>query len=701
MSTPTSTPASGTAGADASAEASTAQEFQPDTNHVVFKHFHVPIREGVKGIPRICKHCKLEFVGGAYRCAQHIVTWKGMRRREVRLCNAAPSTARNEIRALYEKKHSSRDFKRQAEEFALEAVSGRAKQARICDTYGDAAACAKTDADDAICLLWAGLRLPEHHADHVLWRNAVRCINNAPKGYVPPRRRYVGGAGLQKTRKRIEQGNSPIVASWKRDGVTLSSDIMTDKNGRPQANVLLINDYGAVFTESVDCKLEQKTGSYIASVLRPIVKKVGPEHVVSLCVDGGSNYASAFKELALEWPHIEFVPCATHVMDLLMEDVGRMDWAKNVVERANEIITYVRSHHFTRGYLRSPQVQGGKGKQVLKPAGTRFGTQFIAVSRLCEVRVSLVQMVLSEDWVEFAKTRKEGAASFKSNIMDDPWWKKAPYFSALLKLPFVVMRATDSTKKGMMGRIYDMMLQLTEDVNAKLEEADEVLTRADKTEITKIVGRRWDGSMACAMHVVGRILNPLNQEEGIFRSDLECTRIFKSYINRHYDGITITRKDGEERRAAHVLQEGLEAFMTLQGSFGLPEAISDRELVKAGKKTMVQWWTWHGTDNPELTALACRVLSQPVSAAACERNWAMWDAVHTARRNRLGSEKCRDLVFVAHNWNIVHNWHKAEEGMGTLPGNIPEPPIPEGYKEDREEEVEEGEDDVMQDEYVE
>ncbi|CAI5998745.1 unnamed protein product [Closterium sp. NIES-65] len=641
MSTPTSTPASGTAGEDTSAEASTAEEFQPDTNHVVFKHF------------------------------RHIVTWKGMRRREVRLCNAAPSTARNEIRALYEKKHSSRDFKRRAEEFALEAVSGRAKQGRISDTYGDAAACAKTDADDAICLMWAGLRLPEHHADHVLWRNAVRCINNAPKGYVPPRRRYVGGAGLQKTRKMIEQGLSPMVASWKRDGVTLSSDIMPDKNGRPQGNVLLINDY------------------------------VGPEHVVSLCVDGGSNYASAFKELALEWSHIEFVPCATHVMDLLMEDVGRMDWAKNVVERANEIITFVLNHHFTRRYLRSPQVQGGKGKQVLKPAGTRFGTQFTAVSRLCEVRVSLVQMVLSKEWEEFAKTRKEGAETFKSKIMDDPWWKKASYFSDLMKLPFVVMRATVSTKKGMMGRIYDTMLQLTQDVNTKVEEGGEVLTRADKAEITKMVGTRWDGSMACAMHVEGRILNPLNQEQGIFRNDLECTRIFKPYLNRHYDGITITRKDGEERRAAHVLQEGLEAFMTLQGSFGLPEAISDRELVKAGKKTMVQWRTWHGTDNPELTALACRVLSQPVSAAACERNWAMWDAVHTARRNRLGSEKCRDLVFVAHNWNIVHNWHKAGEGMGVLVGNIPEPPIPEGYKEDREEEVEEGEDDVMEDEYVE
>ncbi|GJP35006.1 hypothetical protein CLOM_g19476, partial [Closterium sp. NIES-68] len=72
--------------------------------------------------------------------------------------------------------------------------------------------------------------------------------------------------------------------------------------------------------------------------------------------------------------------------------------------------------------------------------------------------------------------------------------------------------------------------------------------------------------------------------------------------------------------------------------------------VKEGRQSVVQWWNWHGTDFPELATLACRVLTQPVSAAACERNWAVWESVHMAKRNRLGSEKLNDLVYVAHNW---------------------------------------------------
>ncbi|CAI7772700.1 unnamed protein product [Closterium sp. NIES-54] len=623
------------------------EEDVPVNTHVIFKHF-LTSTEGTSNGPertlRICRHCKLKFVGGAFRCAQHITRWKGLKRKDVRLCNAPiPSADRGAVRELYEGKHVRREGKKKAEEMAIEACAGGAKKQCIEDFYGEGASCAKESADDAICLMWAALHLPEHLADHPLWRNAVRCIADAGHGYVPPKRRYVGGAGLARCREKIERGLAPITASWKRDGVTISSDMMTDKSGRPQANILLINDSGAMFTESIDCKLETKTGGYIASVLRPIIEKVGPANIVALCMDGGSNYAAACRELMLEYPHIEHVPCATHVMDLLMEDIGEMDWAKDIVAKAGVIITFVRAHHFTKGYMRSPQVKGGKGKQVLKPAGTRFGTQFIAVQRLCEVRSALTQMVLSPQWQAWAKGRKPPVEPFATMIMDAVWWKGAEFFVALLKIPFVVMRKTDSTAKGMMGRMYDLMLQLTEDINAKLEEEEAglVLSSSERTEVTNIVQKRWDHSMAWR---------------------------------------TVTRKEGEELRASHVIQDGLTAFNTLQGSFGLPDAISDRELVKAGKKTAVQWWTWHGTEHPELTTLACRVLSQPVSASACERNWAVWESIHTSKRNRLGSEKCRDLVYVAHNWNIVRNWHKGAEGVTVLPGNIPEASLLEGLR---------------------
>ncbi|CAI5509032.1 unnamed protein product [Closterium sp. Naga37s-1] len=654
----------------------------------------------------MCKFCDFTFEGGTTRCAIHLAKWKGQGGRPVRLCKKVSPAVSEEVRGMYEEKAEKQGVKRGAAaaaiDSALGAVTGSSeKKGKITSFFGDEAACAKEDADNALCFFIAALRLPERIADDPVFRYAVQCIARAGPGYVPPNRHFIGGAGLKKVRQKLEEALAPVAASWKRDGVTVSSDMMTDRCGRPQANVLLVNDSGAVFEQAVDCHMESKTGGYIASLLRPVIDKVGPENVVAICTDGGSNYASAARKIASTWPHIEHVPCATHVLDLMMEDVGKMGWAKGLVEKGGMMINFVRNHHFTRAYMKK-----GGGKQVLKPAGTRFGTQYIALARLCEVRGGLAKMVLSDEWNEWTaadKDRKIVADMFRAAVMDEEWWGLAGFFTSLMAVPFKAMRATDSSAKGMMGKMYVIMLQLTEDMNDKLDEADDYLTWAEKVDITKIVKDRWDNSLACPMHVVGRILNPVNQVEGIFRNDVECTRVFKAYIERHYDNKTFRRgKDGAPRRASLVLQEALLAYINMEGSYGTPGAISAREAVKKGEMSMVQWWSWHSTEYPELAALACRVLTQPVSASPCERGWAQWEGVHTARRNRLGSAKCADLVYIAHNWNVVRNWYKKDGGGTIVPGNIPDAPIPRGYNMDEEEDDllgAEGEDAVLADEY--
>ncbi|CAI7877068.1 unnamed protein product [Closterium sp. NIES-54] len=267
-------------------------------------------------------------------------------------------------------------------------------------------------------------------------------------------------------------------------------------------------------------------------------------------------------------------------------------------------------------------------------------------------------------------------------------------------------RGTDGHAVGMMGRLYDLMLQLTEDVGGLLDADEEQLSDGAKDKIRRILRDRWDGSLACAMHVAGRILNPANQEEDIFGTDLECTKVFKAFISQQAEFLASRRDGGDD--ACDILLElgdGLRAFLDMKGSFGMPEAVAQRKLVKEGKYSMVKWWQWNGTDAPRVAGLAVRVLSQAVSASPCERGWSSWDVVHTARRNRLGSAKCRDLVYVAHNWNVVRNWHtRADVLPHVVPGIGAEPPIPVGYNgledETKGEDEEEGEDDILEDEYA-
>ncbi|CAI7822782.1 unnamed protein product, partial [Closterium sp. NIES-53] len=608
-----------------------------EVKHPTFKHYRTFTKAGVKGKQVECRFCKHTFAHSHSRCASHLAEWPGQGRRVVKLCTAVPKEVADAISNAAIAKTNARDDKARAENIAVESVTGRpAVKRTLTDFYGDDAAEKKAAADESVCLCVVALRIPERTVEHPLFRHMVQSIAAAGINYVPPKRRYVGGAGLQRCRKMIEGALSPVEDSWKRLGFTIASDMMTDVAGWAQANIMLINDFGAVFLESVDCDMQKKTGTYIAGMLKPVVEKVGPNNVVAFCTDGGSNYAKAGRKLLEEWPHIEHVPCATHVLDLMMEDFGKLTWAKTVVERMDKMSTFIRNHHMTRAFLRNPANHGGKGLQALKPAGTRFGTHYISVSRLCELRANPTTMVCDDVWEEWALGKvKESADVFKGFVLDPAWWTTAEFCCKLMKLPFLVMRQTDSAKKGMMGRIYDLMLQLTEDINKVLEEDEKQLSQKDKKDIARIVKERWDGSLACALHVAGRILNPANQTEGIFGKDAECTRVMKGWMGRALEFLDAAREEG-----ADTIIEGLMAYVDGVGSFGMPLA-----KVKEGKMDMEMWWAWNGTDNVALATLARRVLAQPVSASPCERGWSTWDSVHTARRNRLGSEKCRDLVY--------------------------------------------------------
>lgn len=47
--------------------------------------------------------------------------------------------------------------------------------------------------------------------------------------------------------------------------------------------------------------------------------------------------------------------------------------------------------------------------------------------------------------------------------------------------------------------------------------------------------------------------------------------------------------------------------------------------------------------------IAVCILSQPSSASGCERNWSMFEHIHSKRHNRLTAKKLNDLVFVHYN----------------------------------------------------
>ena len=55
-----------------------------------------------------------------------------------------------------------------------------------------------------------------------------------------------------------------------------------------------------------------------------MVEKIGPENVVHVVTDNGSNYKKACKELLSEvYEHIALTPCLSHTVNLMLKDIAR------------------------------------------------------------------------------------------------------------------------------------------------------------------------------------------------------------------------------------------------------------------------------------------------------------------------------------------------------------------------------------------
>ncbi|MCO5601630.1 hypothetical protein L7F22_055753 [Adiantum nelumboides] len=87
---------------------------------------------------------------------------------------------------------------------------------------------------------------------------------------------------------------------------------------------------------------------------------------------------------------------------------------------------------------------------------------------------------------------------------------------------------------------------------------------------------------------------------------------------------------------------------------------SARATLRDAQLRPVSWWEKYGGDCRELQRIAMRVLSQDCSSGACERNWSLFAAIHTKKRNCLTPAQLKRLVFVNSNLKLLRKREKTK-----------------------------------------
>ena len=122
------------------------------------------------------------------------------------------------------------------------------------------------------------------------------------------------------------------------------SDGWTDQKGRTLINFLVSCPKGTMFIKSVDASHQIKDARTLCDLLDVFILEVGAEHVVQVITNNATNYVVASRVLMERHPTLFWTPCAAHCIDLMLEDIGKIPFVKDIVDSSKSITKFIYNH---------------------------------------------------------------------------------------------------------------------------------------------------------------------------------------------------------------------------------------------------------------------------------------------------------------------------------------------------------------------
>ncbi|XP_020979181.1 uncharacterized protein LOC110271880 [Arachis ipaensis] len=251
-------------------------------------------------------------------------------------------------------------------------------------------------------------------------------------------------------------------------------------------------------------------------------------------------------------------------------------------------------------------------------------------------------MFTSDEWVRNKLSREAKGREATKIVIRPSFWNHVKYTLKIMGPLVRVLRLVDAEKKPPMGYIYEAM-----------EKAKECIMKTFSNDVSKyskvfkIVDNRWNCQLHRPLHAAGHFLNPdLFYDNHRIELDLEVTKGWFECITRLVPSIAVQEKILEEQTL----------YKAGYGLFGSSFAKSQRK-----KISPAFWWRTYGHEAPNMRDLTIKILSLTCSASGCERNWSIFEHIHTKKRNRLDHERMESLVFIKYNQQLIERYNLKDE----------------------------------------
>ncbi|XP_057800348.1 uncharacterized protein LOC131015888 [Salvia miltiorrhiza] len=343
-----------------------------------------------------------------------------------------------------------------------------------------------------------------------------------------------------------------------------------------------------------------------------------------------ANYKAARRKLMEKRTQLYWTPCAAHCIDLMLEKIGELLQHKNALLKAKKVTNFIYNHQWVLYLFRKTAK-----KDLLRPAATRFATAYLTLESMLALQQPLQAMFVSREWQGCAWAKKADGKEVKKVVMNDnTFWPSVVYSIKTTKPLVDVLRIVDGERTPAMGYIYGAMDEAKEKIAMNLEG-----NVASYKEIWNIIDEKWDTQLHRDLHATGYYLNPRYR----WSPNVSTHSEIKSGLYKCLDRLV------PNQNTYSKIDAQLDEYNYKKGLFGIRASLSSYMT-----RPPVIWWDNFGDDVPELKAFAIRVLGLTCSASACERNWSMFNHVHTKKRNRLTTARLNDLVYIMYNRKLKY-----------------------------------------------
>ncbi|XP_050916609.1 uncharacterized protein LOC127131733 [Lathyrus oleraceus] len=365
--------------------------------------------------------------------------------------------------------------------------------------------------------------------------------------------------------------------TWQERQTTIMCDGWTDSiNHTHIMNFLVYCHKGTVFWKFVDASdVDSRNTDYYFQLLDKVMEEVGEEYVVQVVTDNEVTLKAVGQKLMEKRPHLYLSSCATHCLDLCLEDIGKNKSIHNLLSEAKMVTTFIYNHT----YIVSLMKKYTGGRDIVRPGVTRFTTQFLQLQAIVRQKEGLENMFNSEEFTKtkYGKEKKGPGYEARKIVMSRDFWSKANDIMKVFEKIVKVFRLVDGHEKPTMSFIYEAI--------DREKQAIQQNSRYH-SKYNDIIEKRWK-----FMH-----------------SDLHSAETFNGTTNVI---MKIERNMDDQIKALNQLT----LFREKSETFGTPLAQKSWFKIDAS-----QWWEYHGSCAPELQRLAMKVVSQTTSATNYDEN---------------------------------------------------------------------------------